>query len=253
MGGEKSRAYTHAPRSTGSPPHGRGKANETASEVARLGITPAWAGKSDEYATTGLVNKDHPRMGGEKCRGAPAATLPPGSPPHGRGKDGSEKQLPGGTWITPAWAGKRKKRKEKMLTPWDHPRMGGEKVLLPSNRTPRPGSPPHGRGKVRFCMRSSICDRITPAWAGKRQPTVRRRGCLRDHPRMGGEKLHPAVFLPAAIGSPPHGRGKDEVDENKCEGTRITPAWAGKSGNYSTAGTSGEDHPRMGGEKLTVR
>ena len=29
----------------------------------------------------------------------------------------------------------------------------------------------------------------------------------------------------------------------------VSPAYAGKSGNCSTAGSSGEDHPRMCGEK----
>ena len=34
---------------------------------------------------------------------------------------------------------------------------------------------------------------------------------------------------------------------------RITPAYAGKSGYYSTAGSSGKDHPRVCGEKISVK
>ena len=44
-------------------------------------------------------------------------------------------------------------------------------------------------------------------------------------------------------------RGKAE---NACvtdEGNRITPAYAGKSGRGSQKSVSGEDHPRLCGEK----
>ena len=49
--------------------------------------------------------------------------------------------------ITPACAGKREKRVEKIPQIWDHPRVCGEKMIgdecLPVNK----GSPPRVRGK----------------------------------------------------------------------------------------------------------
>ena len=66
--------------------------------------------------------------------------------------------------------------------------MGGEKLILYTDRCVKPGSPPRGRGKVFEALQPLAAWGITPAWAGKSfdSLTVCRR--LRDHPRVGGEK-----------------------------------------------------------------
>ena len=46
MGGEKLGADTATERAEGSPPRGRGKAQEDIYRQLSDGITPAWAGKS---------------------------------------------------------------------------------------------------------------------------------------------------------------------------------------------------------------
>ena len=66
MGGEKNLVRFYPLCFPGSPPHGRGKALPLYVVVLNLGITPAWAGKSDIYETLGTDPEDHPRMGGEK-------------------------------------------------------------------------------------------------------------------------------------------------------------------------------------------
>ena len=110
----------------------------------------------------------------------------------------------------------------------DHPRMGGEKLILLVTTPGREGSPPHGRGKVmQVCIATGLRG-ITPAWAGKscRAAAASTRG--RDHPRMGGEKGHTYKKRLFGGGSPPHGRGKARgVLYSVCK-ERITPAWAGK-------------------------
>ena len=45
-------------------------------------------------------------------------------------------------------------------------------------------------------------------------------------------------------------RGKAIEKRLAAVETGITPAYAGKSGYYSTAGSSGKDHPRVCGEKI---
>ena len=45
-------------------------------------------------------------------------------------------------------------------------------------------------------------------------------------------------------------RGKDSRQGPSLQPLGITPAYAGKSGYYSTAGSSGKDHPRVCGEKI---
>ena len=47
MGGEKGPLDVLPHGLTGSPPHGRGKADVFKRAIVNLGITPAWAGKSE--------------------------------------------------------------------------------------------------------------------------------------------------------------------------------------------------------------
>ena len=68
-------------------------------------------------------------------------------------------------------------------------------------------------------------------------------------PPPGGEKGVCSLFHVTGEGSPPHRRGKvtGYLEQRRFIG--ITPAWAGKSAGQETQLTTGQDHPRMGGEK----
>ena len=55
--------------------------------------------------------------------------------------------------------------------------------------------------------------------------------------------------MKAIKGSPPHGRGKEEVKALLHFNRGITPAWAGKSQSCAATMERWWDHPRMGGEK----
>ena len=167
MGGEKSTLNGNVPNSYGSPPHGRGKAEQELQEIAPARITPAWAGKSNCRFTFLAFWEDHPRAGGEKEKLRDAYALLMGSPPHGRGKVGLDGGLSEAVGITPAQAGKSKLALCTPSCPTDHPRACGEKnkelegVWLPM------GSPPHGRGKEASIFDDGQRLGITPAWAGK--------------------------------------------------------------------------------------
>ena len=50
----------------GSPPRRRGKDAVRVGNCAGIGITPAWAGKSEHRDELRTIGEDHPRMGGEK-------------------------------------------------------------------------------------------------------------------------------------------------------------------------------------------
>ena len=69
--------------------------------------------------------------------------------------------------ITPADAGKTGFALKNIFADWDHPRGCGEnhkeQVLYLSCL----GSPPRMRGKRGSCEGCPLCDRITPAGAGK--------------------------------------------------------------------------------------
>ena len=71
------------------------------------GITPAYAGKSEDLFYAEVVEEDHPRLCGEK-----AVRHAINFPEHG---------------ITPAYAGKSFKFFRRGFSIWDHPRLCGEK------------------------------------------------------------------------------------------------------------------------------
>ena len=114
--GEKNKELEGVWLPMGSPPHGRGKEASIFDDGQRLGITPAWAGKSRPRRFWAHRSQDHPRVGGEKRSASHLLVKYPGSPPHGRRKDDvfrGQILLPG---ITPAWAGK-----SPASQPWSPP------------------------------------------------------------------------------------------------------------------------------------
>ena len=169
MGGEKLPSWRDIRGCWGSPPHGRGKVYASSKTGYFGGITPAWAGKRDVGWPLRDINKDHPRMGGEKIPFLLTLLVNVGSPPHGRGKGFYKPTVLDPQRITPAWAGKR------CVFYW--------RLFLHC------GSPPHGRGKVLFHGSGRTNQRITPAWAGKSSALLQNGPPHGDHPRMGGEKF----------------------------------------------------------------
>ena len=153
----------------GSPPRMRGKVDKHDPKRGQHRITPAYAGKSLyaglNFAQTegspprmrGKVIKctwgwyvpmDHPRVCGEKVCFSFRPTAFLGSPPRMRGK-GSRPIFPTGRLrITPAYAGKSPKFRNRLDVYKDHPRVCGEKTYRDSPTYPAAGSPPRMRGKV---------------------------------------------------------------------------------------------------------
>ena len=233
----------------GSPPRMRGKGSADVRTGQRTGITPAYAGKSPPAERSGPIRWDHPRVCGEKMDAATIQSGNAGSPPRMRGKDRRAVQggIPAG--ITPAYAGKSPVVRERFLPAQDHPRVCGEKRSAGLGGRDGLGSPPRMRGKDRKDTDDAGIERITPAYAGKRQPDGQRRQLHRDHPRVCGEKSLPPRPMRAQRGSPPRMRGKVEAKKIMGHADRITPAYAGKSTETETPRFGLEDHPRVCGEK----
>ena len=72
--------------------------------------------------------RDHPRVCGEKLHRKLSATIFTGSPPRMRGKEIDQSGYKMKYGITPAYAGKRSRNRIDRHTPWDHPRVCGEKT-----------------------------------------------------------------------------------------------------------------------------
>ena len=152
-----------------------------------------------------------------------------GSPPHRRGKGGTDRSGDLRHGFTPAQAGKSWNRHRPSRHSANHPRACGEKPNSRRMSSCRVGSPPRGRGKA--------CGRAAP------------RAQKGDHPRVGGEKVCAGLGMRKTMGSPPRWRGKDEIDIVVQVPSGITPALAGKSAGRCPAHGCCGDHPRVGGEK----
>ena len=145
-----------------------------------------------------------------------------------RGKEHLRQNLRYRDGITPAYAGKRKKRLTMTAADGDHPRLCGEKVSTTANATQQAGSPPPMRGKAFDANGDVTAAGITPAYAGKSWTCKCPVPESRDHPRLCGEKVRLICWRKIGAGSPPPMRGKAGVG---CSGEplmRITPAYAGK-------------------------
>ena len=167
MCGEKSALWRTITGGQGSPPHVRGKVPPTCKINGCSRITPACAGKRTKIENIINRARDHPRMCGEKSLFELIAGLSTGSPPHVRGKEPQRAggRLQGG--ITPACAGKSAGLVESSEIQKDHPRMCGEKFMLPGLPMSMLGSPPHVRGKEEAAGTRVAAAGITPACAGK--------------------------------------------------------------------------------------
>ena len=151
-----------------------------------------------------------------------------GSPPHRRGKGGTDRSGDLRHGFTPAQAGKSWNRHRPSRHSANHPRACGEKPNSRRMSSCRVGSPPRGRGKD-FAGLSCTCrEGITPAWAGKSPEADPGGHPTQDHPRVGGEKVCLVRHDPVHDGSPPRGRGKAVKPLAGLDVHRITPAWAGK-------------------------
>ena len=126
----------------------RGKESSDGFFLMNSGITPAYAGKSVPPDGLKINIRDHPRLCGEKTEILFTHGCHLGSPPPMRGK-GEAFLGVGVLWrITPAYAGKSFIVSFAPFTFQDHPRLCGEKRLLPVSFPLHTGSPPPMRGKA---------------------------------------------------------------------------------------------------------
>ena len=227
----------------------RGKANALSELEALDGITPAYAGKRQATPQSIAQPRDHPRVCGEKAMMLHMRAKVSGSPQRMRGKVFVWSRFFVCAGITPAYAGKSHVASNCPGDIQDHPRVCGEKAynsVMPGSEW---GSPPRMRGKATPLTTPKRCDRITPAYAGKRPACTRLRACTWDHPRVCGEKLPPDYHRAAQRGSPPRMRGKGRCNFPVSDSDRITPAYAGKRLLSTPWTLPCWDHPRVCGEK----
>ena len=134
-------------KQSGSPPRMRGKHELTEFRHSLSRITPAHAGKTFDLTITPCTISNHPRACGENQASFSHLRLKRGSPPRMRGKRTASSAQSSYQRITPAHAGKTRKRSARSRRYADHPRACGENYLTQGQTMTAFGSPPRMRGK----------------------------------------------------------------------------------------------------------
>ena len=226
--GEKDAICKSCPARQGSPSRMRGKAGWPLCGLPCIGITPAYAGKSQPWRSYSQRRWDHPRVCGEKIVLVIVFCSLMGSPPRMRGKAKCQLDNVRCGRITPAYAGKSFSPSACIGHYRDHPRVCGEKPGSKQPENPHQGSPPRMRGKGLSAPPACWQIGITPAYAGKSFLLCGGDTWFRDHPRVCGEKCRGGAFSHLFLGSPPRMRGKEPLVDRAPSGRGITPAYAGK-------------------------
>ena len=234
----------------GSSPRGRGKLSVDPELGDRVGLIPAWAGKTEVAKCHGLKIQAHPRVGGENETSPDAQHRAGGSSPRGRGKLARTKRRCGRERLIPAWAGKTREFTDSPGVWGAHPRVGGENRNYPNYRPRSLGSSPRGRGKRRRLNGCPANRGLIPAWAGKTFVNTYKLRREQAHPRVGGENPLVLILLFLPQGSSPRGRGKLIVVAMGIGLGGLIPAWAGKTRVRCPLVAGRAAHPRVGGENL---
>ena len=132
-----------------------------------LGITPAYAGKTNLALDKAFRAQDHPRVCGKDSYRILTQMIMMGSPPRMR-----ERRVYSSTriiviGITPAYAGKTQLGGGFWRTAKDHPRVCGKDKSNSMKMARLLGSPPRMRERLVHSFPFLDSTRITPAYAGK--------------------------------------------------------------------------------------
>ena len=153
----------------------RGKLAVTDGKDIGTRITPACAGKTVPGLCSLFQSWDHPRVCGENEKMMADVLGEKGSPPRVRGKPSFQDTDSKEVRITPACAGKTRRRSAGESPDKDHPRVCGENKRRWAKRARRTGSPPRVRGKHNVRPAVHVPHRITPACAGKTNDKLSKR------------------------------------------------------------------------------
>ena len=132
--------------------------------------------------------------------------------------------------ITPACAGKTMTFLSRLMKSWDHPRVCGKNKDIFLRFQSGLGSPPRVREKHDWSKAFWHLFGITPACAGKTNPSSSGKLETEDHPRVCGKNLAIMFEGNKRAGSPPRVREKRFSANWMMSLSGITPACAGKTG-----------------------
>ena len=164
--GEYHKAASRKRGEQGSPPLTRGILRDEPRKNHDCGITPAYAGNTNNPEWGDRNRRDHPRLRGEYFDGYMGQDVILGSPPLTRGIPHMLLCTVSLCGITPAYAGNTSLPVPASPAFRDHPRLRGEYVYFIACIKLGLGSPPLTRGILSGNRFGTWCSGITPAYAG---------------------------------------------------------------------------------------
>ena len=156
----------------GSPPLTWEKVAWLVPQIALLGITPTYVGKSIFRNGHILISKDHPHLRGKKWALDKLGIMNQGSPPLTWEKASVMLLICFSIGITPTYVGKRQNSSDFYIVDQDHPHLRGKKLLNSTTDRHFPGSPPLTWEKVLYKGLDFDGVRITPTYVGKSQKSA---------------------------------------------------------------------------------
>ena len=215
--------YWNYPRLRGEEPAA------TRAPSASMGITPACAGKRSRKTVSRRLLRNYPRLRGEELPFRLARSIDTELPPPARGRGAPAGTSPVISGITPACAGKSAPYHASGIVVGNYPRLRGEEEPCSCVNAHASELPPPARGRAHFLYDPGRRGGITPACAGKRNPSHYSPLRRWNYPRLRGEEA-PYVSIPRpGIELPPPARGRVDRAIKKLIEAGITPACAGKS------------------------
>ena len=151
----------------GSSPRVRGKLCALGPGHSRRGLIPACAGKTGKARRTRHEGWAHPRVCGENHAYRFRVFQKRGSSPRVRGKPVFASEVPDGSGLIPACAGKTRSAWIVFPRPGAHPRVCGENIRSRIAAVSACGSSPRVRGKLHINHGHARKRGLIPACAGK--------------------------------------------------------------------------------------
>ena len=136
------------------------------------GSSPHARGTLDGMGQAGFLIRFIPACAGNAISGSSSAFSCFGSSPHARGTQVSTVHPPISSRFIPACAGNAARLRKGVLETPVHPRMRGERTVMPPVVTGETGSSPHARGTPSRGQLGPRCLRFIPACAGNAKPTT---------------------------------------------------------------------------------
>ena len=217
----------------GSSPLMRGKSGRVHGVTERLGLIPTHAGKTWSATERSPSRTAHPRSRGENRESTTQKVPRAGSSPLTRGELACDTQGVDVVGLIPTHAGKTLQSVGGFYSWAAHPCSRGENHWQEWALAQIPGPSPLTRGKRLRTRSRGRAGRLIPAHAGKTIAHLSSGPCARAHPHSCGENVKTVLTMFQTVGSSPLMRGKRQRWFPCRRRSRLIPAHAGKTSEYT--------------------